>query len=67
MNLIVTAEGIERPGQLEWLRARGCHEVQGYLLSRPLTAADMEQRFLGDSPSEAELLEPGAKSRYERS
>lgn len=67
LNLIVTAEGIERPGQLEWLRARGCHEVQGYLLSRPLTATDLEQRFLGDTASDAELLEAGAKSRQERS
>lgn len=67
LNLIVTAEGIERSGQLEWLRARGCHEVQGYLLSRPLTATDLEQRFLGDTASDAELLEAGAKSRQERS
>jgi diguanylate cyclase (GGDEF)-like protein len=46
LNLIVTAEGIERPGQLEWLRARGCHEAQGFLLSRPLAARELEQRFL---------------------
>ncbi|HEY4211291.1 MAG TPA: EAL domain-containing protein [Steroidobacteraceae bacterium] len=54
LNLIVTAEGIERPGQLEWLRARGCHEVQGYLLSRPVTARELERRFLGDTSTEAE-------------
>ena len=46
LNLTVTAEGVERPGQLEWLRARGCHEVQGFLLSGPLTPADFERRFL---------------------
>jgi diguanylate cyclase len=46
LNLIVTAEGIERSGQLEWLRARGCDEVQGFLLSRPLSARDLENRFL---------------------
>lgn len=45
LNLIVTAEGVERPEQLEWLRARGCQEVQGFLLSMPLTAADFEARF----------------------
>jgi diguanylate cyclase (GGDEF)-like protein len=43
LNLVVTAEGIERPGQLEWLRARGCHEGQGFLLSRPLAAPEIEQ------------------------
>ncbi len=46
LSLTVTAEGIERPGQLEWLRARGCNEVQGYLLSEPLTPAELERRFL---------------------
>ena len=46
LNLIVTAEGIERPGQLQWLRERGCHEVQGFLLSRPIGAHEVESRFL---------------------
>jgi EAL domain-containing protein (putative c-di-GMP-specific phosphodiesterase class I) len=45
LNLIVTAEGVERQEQLDWLRARGCHEVQGFLLSKPLSAADFEARF----------------------
>jgi len=46
LGLVVTAEGIERPSQLEWLRARGCHEAQGFLLSKPLSAAELEERFL---------------------
>jgi diguanylate cyclase (GGDEF)-like protein len=46
LGITVTAEGIERPGQLEWLRARGCHEAQGFLLSRPLSAAELERQFL---------------------
>ena len=46
LGIVVTAEGIERPSQLEWLRARGCEEVQGFLLSRPVTAAELEARFL---------------------
>ena len=45
LNLTVTAEGVERREQLEWLKARGCHEVQGFLLSRPLSAADLEARY----------------------
>jgi diguanylate cyclase (GGDEF)-like protein len=49
LNLTVTAEGVEREGQLEWLRSRGCHEAQGFLLSRPLSAADLEHRFLDRS------------------
>jgi diguanylate cyclase len=46
LGVTVTAEGIERSGQLQWLRARGCDEVQGFLLSRPLSAHDLEQRYL---------------------
>jgi diguanylate cyclase (GGDEF)-like protein len=46
LNLIVTAEGIERSGQLEWLRSRGCNEAQGFLLSRPLSAEDLVNRYL---------------------
>jgi len=46
LGVTVTAEGIERSAQLEWLRERGCDEVQGFLLSRPLTVQDLEQRYL---------------------
>jgi diguanylate cyclase (GGDEF)-like protein len=46
LNITVTAEGIERQAQLDWLRQRGCHEVQGFLLSRPLGTRELEERFL---------------------
>jgi diguanylate cyclase (GGDEF)-like protein len=61
LNLVVTAEGIERPGQLEWLRARGCHEAQGFLLSRPLSPRDLEHRFLraGAQQADSERLKRG--------
>ncbi|MCP2014659.1 diguanylate cyclase (GGDEF)-like protein/PAS domain S-box-containing protein [Deinococcus sp. HSC-46F16] len=38
LELEVTAEGVERPGQLDFLRGRGCDRVQGYLTGRPLSA-----------------------------
>jgi diguanylate cyclase (GGDEF)-like protein len=56
LNLIVTAEGIERRGQLEWLRVRGCHEAQGFLLSRPLGARELEQQFLQSADRAANSL-----------
>jgi diguanylate cyclase (GGDEF)-like protein len=55
LDLTVTAEGVERSEQLEWLRARGCHEVQGFLLARPMTAADFEARFLAPARPNPEL------------
>ena len=35
LGLGTIAEGVERPEELEWLRANGCDQVQGYLLGRP--------------------------------
>ncbi|HXS21618.1 MAG TPA: EAL domain-containing protein [Steroidobacteraceae bacterium] len=49
LGIVVTAEGIERSSQLEWLRARGCEEAQGFLLARPLAAAVLEERYLRHS------------------
>lgn len=40
LSLKVTAEGIETAGQLEFLRAIGCDEFQGYLYSYPLPATE---------------------------
>jgi diguanylate cyclase (GGDEF)-like protein len=57
LNVIITAEGVERSGQLEWLRKRGCHEAQGFLLSRPLPARDFADRFLRAEGGAAEPLE----------
>jgi EAL domain-containing protein (putative c-di-GMP-specific phosphodiesterase class I) len=41
LKLTITAEGIETPEQHRWLKAWGCHQLQGYLFSRPLTAEQM--------------------------
>ncbi|MBR0856078.1 putative bifunctional diguanylate cyclase/phosphodiesterase [Bradyrhizobium liaoningense] len=38
LNIGVVAEGVETADQLEYLRQIGCDEVQGYLISRPVSA-----------------------------
>lgn len=38
LRLRLVAEGVETQEQLDYLQARGCHYVQGYLFSRPLPA-----------------------------
>jgi diguanylate cyclase (GGDEF)-like protein/PAS domain S-box-containing protein len=40
------AEGIERPDQLERLRAIGCEYGQGYLFMRPVDAATIERELV---------------------
>ena len=71
LDVTITAEGIERKGQLEWLRRRGCHEVQGFLLSMPLSAPDLERRFLrgaqpAPEPAPALLESAAGSSRVRR-
>jgi diguanylate cyclase (GGDEF)-like protein/PAS domain S-box-containing protein len=42
LNLEVTAEGVETIEQFDLLRAQGCHEMQGYLLGRPMPKGDVD-------------------------
>jgi EAL domain-containing protein (putative c-di-GMP-specific phosphodiesterase class I) len=46
LNLKVIAEGVESAQQLAFLQAQECDQFQGYLYSKPLSAAEMTQRLL---------------------
>lgn len=43
LDMSVVAEGVENAEQVAYLRGRGCDELQGYYLSRPLAAAAFQQ------------------------
>lgn len=48
LNLSVVAEGVEVEEQIEWLKKYACDEIQGYVLSKPLSAVDFERNILAN-------------------
>lgn len=53
LGLRIVAEGVEQPAQLAFLRQHDFDEAQGFLLGRPMPAAELEQllRKIGTTPS----------------
>ena len=47
LGMRTVAEGVETREQLEFLHSKGCTEIQGYHLSRPLVVEKVEE-FLGE-------------------
>ncbi|MDE2331307.1 MAG: EAL domain-containing protein, partial [Bradyrhizobium sp.] len=55
LNITTTAEGVETVDQLDWLRAEGCNQVQGFLFSAAKPAVEVEEllRTFGRRASQA--------------
>src|SRR5690606_30938031 len=53
LRMRVVAEGVELEEQVDFLRSRGCDELQGYYFSRPLVAGEFSRLLHKDAGSEA--------------
>jgi EAL domain-containing protein (putative c-di-GMP-specific phosphodiesterase class I) len=49
LGLLTMAEGVETAGQLAYLKEQGCHEAQGFYLSKPVPAEEIEKLLNGSS------------------
>ncbi len=71
LNLTSIAEGVETEEQLQFLRRHGCDQMQGYLVSRPVPAEQMEQLLRAERLSDeesmpsSEVLEPGLSRAHD--
>jgi diguanylate cyclase (GGDEF)-like protein/PAS domain S-box-containing protein len=46
MQMIVVAEGVENQCQADWLRSKGCDQVQGFMYAKPMSAKQLELHFI---------------------
>ncbi|MCW6511312.1 putative bifunctional diguanylate cyclase/phosphodiesterase [Lichenifustis flavocetrariae] len=61
-GMTTVAEGVETPEQMQDIRAEGCTDVQGYLISRPVAAAEIVKLFAGQRlPSSIHQQSSGAR------
>lgn len=66
LHLDIIAEGVENREQLEFLRNEGCHQIQGFYFSKPLTPEDalayLQEHYLEEPveelvPAESAVVE----------
>jgi diguanylate cyclase (GGDEF)-like protein len=66
LRLKVVAEGVETAAQLEFLRAIGCDEYQGYHFSRPLPGNEFERLVREKAASEQPLTQEEAMRTHSK-
>jgi EAL domain-containing protein (putative c-di-GMP-specific phosphodiesterase class I) len=57
-GLDTMAEGVETPEAVATLVASGCHQAQGYLISKPLPARDLEPLLRRGHIPRSQLTQP---------
>ena len=62
LNLKVIAEGVENEGQMSFLRAHQCDEIQGYYFSKPLTVDQVADKRRGDCSEHVRAQASGGQS-----
>ena len=61
LGMTATAEGVETESQREHVRAAGYTEMQGFLVSPALPAAEVEEKFLGGTDAAQKRMRPIVK------
>lgn len=56
LRINTVAEGVERPEQLAILSGMGCHEVQGFLFSRPLPLEEFRKKLDAAVPPRCDIV-----------
>lgn len=46
LGLVVVAEGVEFPAQLDFLKKKGCDLIQGYLTGRPVSSEVFQEKYV---------------------
>ncbi|WP_192805030.1 sensor domain-containing protein [Noviherbaspirillum aerium] len=69
LKLTVVAEGVENAEHLDFLRRTSCDEIQGYVISKPLPAAEFEAMLaspetLASGPHGKSLAPPAPPAGY---
>jgi EAL domain-containing protein (putative c-di-GMP-specific phosphodiesterase class I) len=62
LNLKVIAEGVENEGQMLFLRAHQCDEIQGYYLSKPLAVDEAADKLRGNYSEHVRAQASGGQS-----
>jgi EAL domain-containing protein (putative c-di-GMP-specific phosphodiesterase class I) len=63
LNMKVIAEGVEKRDQISFLRSLNCDEVQGNIISRPLTNAELAKFLIEDKRLKHTFLIENTKKR----